>query len=237
MGEEYSMQALGRTVLCRFHTSVNSISVPRQAVQGKRSRCFFSLLLHRNLQEKSIRRADEPLALFRTRKWVEQFVIGLGLCPWAGPVQSSIKYVLSESKDRDAVADDLTPLLDHMIQYPDPETAILVAPNFEPDNFTSFFDLVAEIGTCLTELGSDDVLMVVRFHPKFYFQGDDEHDAGNYVNRSPYPMFHVLRQAGVTEATGAHPNADNIAFENKHKLQGIGKEQLGDWLSDFRGAH
>ena len=49
----------------------------------------------------------DPLA--HTQEWVERFVIGLNLCPFAGAVaaKGQIRYVLSEAKDIDILYQDL----------------------------------------------------------------------------------------------------------------------------------
>jgi hypothetical protein len=67
---------------------------------------------------------------------------------------------------------------------------------------------------------------LVAFHPHFVFGGEDESDAGNFVNRSPFPALHLLRQADVTAALDAHPNGLEVPEANHRRLLEVGTPTL-----------
>lgn len=41
---------------------------------------------------------------------------------------------------------------------------------------------------------------VAPFHPLFQFEGSDAESVDNWTNRSPYPIFHILREDEVGRA-------------------------------------
>ena len=43
-------------------------------------------------------------------------------------------------------------------------------------------------------------VQVAPFHPLFQFEGSDLDGIDNYTNRSPYPIFHLLREDEVAQA-------------------------------------
>lgn len=74
--------------------------------------------------------------------------------------------------------------------------------------------LVADFEGFLQEVALDDEFQVVGFHPQHVFGGEDPADPGNYVNRSPFPMVHILRQESVTEAVEMSPVAGSVPSAN-----------------------
>lgn len=133
----------------------------------------------------------------RTLKWVHEVVIGLHLCPFAEhPLRTDklriVAYDLTNHQEVfDTVADEM------MISVNTGTTALIVCPNFFPDDFESYWNLVNEL-----EEGNpwSDALQIAPFHPQFRFDGNDESSPDNYTNRSPYPTFHLLLEKDVTKA-------------------------------------
>ena len=84
--------------------------------------------------------------------------------------------------------------------------------------------------------GLDEEFQVVGFHPQFIFAGADCDDAGHFVNRSPFPALHFLRQEDVTIAVDSHPSSLSVSRANKKLLQTVGVERLkqlvGETLAD-----
>lgn len=179
------------------------------------------------------RESTEPLAVQLTRAWVERVVIGLGLCPWAAPVHSrgEIAYSHTDADDREGVFAAVLCMLSSMSAGPSPETAFVIAPHFSPVDFYEFNTCVAAIEEYLKAEDLDAEVMVVGFHPHFIFAGEEEDDPGNFVNRSPHPMLHILRQQSVTEAINAQPHdALDVSAANQARLREIGRETLDAWL-------
>merc|ERR1711971_7502 len=58
-------------------------------------------------------------------------------------------------------------------------------------------------------MGEEDVMdehdlhglvQIAPFHPQFEFNGSGSNGIDNFTNRSPYPMFHIIRENEVTNA-------------------------------------
>ena len=73
--------------------------------------------------------------------------------------------------------------------------------------------------------GYEGTYQIASFHPEYCFQGAEENDPANYTNRSPYPMFHLIREASVKVALENHPDPDSIPERNIEyaREQGIDK--------------
>ena len=79
--------------------------------------------------------------------------------------------------------------------------------------------LVVDFEAFLQEVGLDDEFQVVGFHPQHVFGGEEPTDPGNFVNRSPYPMIHILRQESVTDAVETSPIAGSVPSSNQALLR------------------
>lgn len=136
---------------------------------------------------------------------------------------------------------------------PGHETTLVVAPGCWPDDFDSFYTFVSDMDEVLREDGLDDAFQLVSFHPHFRFERDDDDDGdgeqdggeislirdrdlvatrratdpGDFVNRSPYPTIHLLRQSSVTAAVAADPErAEELPFVNQQRLSELGVSAL-----------
>eukprot|EP00965_Chrysotila_dentata_P209770 6185494-Pleurochrysis_carterae.AAC.2 len=66
--------------------------------------------------------------------------------------------------------------------------------------------------------------------------GTDARDASNWVNRSPYPMVHILRQDSVTQAVTDKPGLQ-VGLMNKHNLRSLAvKGKLQELLQGTPGV-
>lgn len=150
-------------------------------------------------------------------------MIGLTLCPWARPVQPSIHFVQTEAPNREGVYLALYDELQNLASGTPPEvpeTTILVAPYAFKDDFLEFHALVVDFEDFLEETALE--FQVVGFHPHHVFGGEDPSDPGNFVNRSPHPMVHILRQASITDAVEANPKlAGSVPSTNQALLRSL----------------
>jgi len=162
-----------------------------------------------------------------TRHWLETVVIAMNLCPFAKPrfVQNTIQYsytdAASEEDLLEAVADELI----HLDTTPDISTTLLIHPN-ALTNFSDYNQFLQLAEQLLEMSGYSGVYQVVGFHPQFQFDDTDKNDVGNYTNRSPYPMLHILREAEVTAAIEQHPNIEEIPSQNINTLKQHGIKKL-----------
>jgi hypothetical protein len=154
----------------------------------------------------------------RTRDWVERFVVGLNICPFAKAILDRIRYVVAESCDVYDLLDDLDRELRMLVDSSrgEIETTLLIVPN-APAEFDRFNDFLHEANDLLRDRHLVGVVQLVGFHPQFRFAGSDPADPANSVNRSPFPLIHLLREISVAEVG----NAESIARRNAERLRAM----------------
>jgi uncharacterized protein len=160
-----------------------------------------------------------------TREWVEQFVIGLNLCPFAKKpaLEGRIRYVLFEGKDPKALGELLAKEL-LFLQATDPavvETTLLIHPCALRD-FADYNDYLEVWDELLVGLDLEGDIQVASFHPDYQFEGTHPNDPENYTNRSPFPMLHLIREASVERAVDLYPDIDAIPERNIARLNELG---------------
>ena len=170
---------------------------------------------------------DEVIA--RTRLWLERAVIGLNLCPFAKPVhvQDRIRYVVSEACSEAALVSDLMAEL-RALDAADPaqcETTLLIHPHVLGE-FLDYNAFLAQADDAVCELELEGVIQIASFHPGYQFEDAGPEDIGNYTNRSPYPMLHLLREASVEGAVTTYPDTTEIYRRNIDTLRNLGLKGL-----------
>lgn len=166
--------------------------------------------------------------LAETRRWIEQAVIGLNLCPFARTVyvKNQVRIVVSHARHLDAFLDELDAELERLQSTPAEQidTTLLVHPTLFPD-FLQFNDFLAVVDEVVSEHDLDGVIQVASFHPQFQFEGSSPDDISNATNRSPYPTLHLLREDSIERALSSEAgDADAIVERNIATLQALGHE-------------
>jgi hypothetical protein len=165
--------------------------------------------------------------LAATRAWIERAVIGLNLCPFARPVYSreQIRYVVTSATSEDELLAALEAEL-LSLEAADPEvveTTLLIHPRVLGD-FLDYNDFLSLADDRLAQLDLEGVIQIASFHPLYQFAGTSPDDPTNRTNRSPFPMLHLLREASVTKAVAAFPEASEIYVRNMDTMRGLGDE-------------
>jgi hypothetical protein len=162
-----------------------------------------------------------------TRQWLERAVIGLSLCPFAKAVhvKGQIGYVVSAADTSRALLDDLRRELERL-SAADPElldTVLLIAPRVLQE-FLDYNDFLGLANSELERLGLSGTLQIAGFHPDYEFGEHAAGDAAHLSNRSPYATLHLLREASVTRAVLAFPEAARIYEKNVATLRALGHD-------------
>lgn len=164
-----------------------------------------------------------------TRRWVESFVIGLHLCPFARKVFDAgrVRFVVSAATNDESLLNDLGQELRTLVATPrgDLETTILIHPKAYTD-FFDYNDFVARAERLVHQLGLFGVLQIAGFHPQYRFADTEPDAAENYTNRSPYPMLHLLREVSVTEVSGDEAALAAIPERNIETLRSLGRVEI-----------
>jgi len=74
------------------------------------------------------------------------------------------------------------------------------------------------------------VIQVASFHPDYCFEGVSRDDPANFTNRSPLPMFHLIREAGLAAALESYPDPEMIPERNVRRLREIGVRGIRDLI-------
>lgn len=169
----------------------------------------------------------------RTRRWISDFVVGLGICPFAQhPFEKGLidiqVYAASDIEGcLNFLSDELTRLDD--TAPTSIETTLIVLPNLVPE-FEDYLDLLDEADEVLINLKLEGIIQIASFHPLYQFGGSEKEDIANHTNRSPYPMIHLLREDSVYEATQRHPDVDSIPDRNIQLLESMDAEEVKRFL-------
>lgn len=172
---------------------------------------------------------NETEILTATQVWLEKFIIGHNLCPFAKAVytKDKIRYVISEADNKKSLKIFLEKELQLLQETPieEIETTLLIHPHVLQDFFeyNDFLDTADEL---LQSLELDGVIQIASFHPHYQFADTDYDDITNYTNRSPFPMLHLLREESVDKAVEAFPDAEMIYEKNIETMRDLGKEGL-----------
>lgn len=168
-----------------------------------------------------------PAVLQRTKLWLEEWVLGQGLCPFARHPweQGRVRFELSSAHDAEALLVDLVAALQGLEDAPQVETLLLVHPQALL-NFADYNDFLDLADALLQARGWEGVFQVASFHPDYQFADVAADAVENYTNRSPYPLLHLLREASVSAAIDHHPDVDAIPERNIAHLQGLGAAEV-----------
>ena len=169
---------------------------------------------------------DEQV-LASTKRWLEKAVIGLNLCPFAKAVyvKNQVRLVVSKARHADDLLEELDRELDLLAATPAEEidTTLLIHPTLFED-FLDFNDFLEVAEGVVDEHKLDGVIQLASFHPQFQFEGTGPDDIGNYTNRAPFAILHLLREESVERAVEVFPQAEAIFEQNIATLEKLGHD-------------
>lgn len=164
-------------------------------------------------------------------QWLVKTIIGLNLCPFAKtPYENGqIKVAISKAYDFEQAYQNFIEELDFLNNDQKIRTTLLAFENLECD-FTHFNDFVGTIEETLRENNLSDVFQLVAFHPHFVFKDADPKDLANYVNRSPYPLIHLLWSEDISQAVKNITTGENISLINEQTIKALSSEKLKEYF-------
>jgi hypothetical protein len=164
---------------------------------------------------------------YQVRRWVEDLVVGLNLCPFAGRelVGNRVRFVVTEATTEEQLLVALEAELALLNADAAVETTLLIHPDVLQDffDYNQFLDIAERL---LVQAELEGVYQLASFHPDYQFAGTAADDAENFTNRSPYPLLHILREASLTRSIAAYPDVEQIPVRNIEKMKSLGRERL-----------
>jgi len=153
-------------------------------------------------------------------------VIGLNLCPFAKPVvqQNRVRWKILGTTDLEHLAIEILEEAKLLLntEVEEVETSLLIAPNALA-NFYDYWDYTALLEEHMEDLGLIGKIQLATFHPQYQFAGTKEDALENYTNRSPFPIFHLLREDSLFNALESYPDPDQIPLKNIEKMNRLGR--------------
>ncbi|MGJ8686266.1 MAG: DUF1415 domain-containing protein [Spongiibacteraceae bacterium] len=173
--------------------------------------------------------SEQQLVEQSVRNWLQETVVGLDLCPFAGHVVSGgqLRIVVSEADSEEALLEELYREITLLEITPCStiETSLIAAPKLF-DDFLDYNDYLAVVDGLLEQQDWSGVFQIASFHPDYCFADSTTGDPANFSNRSPYPLFHILREQSVERALQSHSNPEEIPERNIALLRNLPADEL-----------
>lgn len=163
------------------------------------------------------------------KKWVEEVVIGLNLCPFAKrPYESGLIPIDTcfQEKSDDRLEETLLKIEEMKLKRSDViSNRIIIFPHAEK-KFLDFLQFQSSVEDELLVLNWHDEFQLVAFHPDFQFENSHPDDLENLVNSAPWPLLHILRTSEVMQAARNQSSPEEIHDRNIRTLNELTLDQL-----------
>lgn len=172
----------------------------------------------------------------QVEQWLNDVVIGLNLCPFAAKPQrkKQIKIFVSEASTEEILLEDiLTQLMElDNTSAEELETTLVAVPNMLNDfyDYNLFIDWVEAL---IKQQNWEGIFQLATFHPDYCFGGTKPDDDENLTNRSPVPVFHLIREESMEKVLKHYPNPEAIPDTNIERVESLTekeKKQLFPYL-------
>ena len=175
--------------------------------------------------------SDNETIITAVKQWLEKTVIGLQLCPFAKSVfdADKIRYTVSISRDTEALMLELHDELKRLDDVPELETTLIII-NQQLSDFEAFNQTLDYIDDMLDQYGWSGIFQVASFHPYYQFADTKIDDRENWTNRSPYPIFHILRESSLELAIESFPSIVDLPQENIKRMNGLSSQVFAQVL-------
>ena len=179
---------------------------------------------------------DKEQVIKTTKLWLERFVIGLNLCPFAKhPFRNNkIRYVVFEDTDLEKLTEILLLEANELVSTTPSvlETTLIILPEALED-FQEYLDFLNMAEFIFAEVELEGIIQLASFQPDYQFDETEITDVENYTNRSPFPMFHLLREDSITNALEAYPEVGDIPENNIETMNKLGATRVKQMLDDI----
>ena len=180
-------------------------------------------------------RVDPQTAISQTKLWIDRVIIKCGFCPFAKTVYENekIRYHIINSKSQqvclNAVVEECQSL-DNNVQY---ETSFIIFTQAFIE-FSDYLHGVAMADSLLEQHGYSGIYQLASFHPDYCFAEQSLQDPANYTNRSPFPMFHILRESSIDKALLTFSDPESIPNRNISHARELGIDKMRSMLKDCK---
>ncbi len=174
-------------------------------------------------------RPDPAAAALHTRRWLDEFVVGLNLGPVARPRLNdpALRIAVCDASEAEGLRRAFLSELDLLQASEEGQvaTSLLVFTAALAD-FDVYLDFLDEAQSLLEAAGLSGLVQLASFHPDYRFEGEAPNSAGHFSNRAPWPTIHFIREDMLSRALGDYPDPDRIPARNIATLEGLGVPEL-----------
>ena len=181
----------------------------------------------------SDKNSDDLKIIEQTKKWINTVIVAHNYCPFAKREvdKGSVRYKIVYDTEFNSLLKALMQECVYLDQNAEVETTLIILRS-NLNDFNSFLDCLVLAEDLLIAQGYEGVYQIASFHPDYCFQGADLNDPANFTNRSPYPMFHLIRESSVELAVKNHPDAESIPERNVEYARQQGIEKMAALLKE-----
>lgn len=171
---------------------------------------------------------DSELIHQQVNTWLNQVVIGLNLCPFAAKPQRNgqIHIAISQATDENALLEDIFIELKQLdkLSPAERDTTLVVVPGLLSD-FWLYNQFIEWVERLIVNEGWEGIYQLATFHPDYQFAGTDADDDENLTNRSPYPIFHLIREESMEKVLKHYPDPDAIPERNIERVSQLSEAE------------
>jgi hypothetical protein len=161
------------------------------------------------------------------RRWVEDVVVDLNLCPFAKRelLAERVRFDVTDASTETELLEVLASELDRLVSTPAIETTLIIHPHVLSDflQYNQFLDIADRL---LVQLKLEGVIQIASFHPDYQFADTQPDDPENFTNRSPFPILHLLREDSLEKAIANTADIDQVPIRNIATMQRLGAEAM-----------
>ncbi len=157
-----------------------------------------------------------------TQKWIDIFVVGLKLCPFAPPVikNKTAHYAVFRDEKLSVFKSFFEEECARLMNTDSIETSLIITPENFLD-FDAYLNVLERANKWIEKWNYEGIFQIASFHPDYQFENTDYDDNENFTNRSPFPVFQILREKSITEAAKTFKNIDSIGEQNAERFKAM----------------
>jgi hypothetical protein len=164
-----------------------------------------------------------------TRRWLDQMVIGLNLCPFSYSViaQDQVYYAICDATTDAQLKQFYVNELQRLLGADENDiatTLLMFTQGLEV--FDDYLNLLDWFQQLLEQAELTEHVQLASFHPQYQFEGVAADDLSHFTNRSPYPTIHLLRQAQITKSLAHVVDTEKVYIDNIKTLNKLGRQQV-----------
>lgn len=164
-------------------------------------------------------------------RWVDEVIVGEQFCPFAKMPRENdrIKLTICHEKKMAEVLSSIASECKYLDEHPKVETSLIACPNTLA-KFDDYLDVLEMANDLLEDIGYLGVYQLASFHPEYQFEGEAPQSISNYTNRSIVPIFHIIREASITQALQFIKHPEEIPERNIAHAQALGLDFFKRYL-------